>query len=613
MIASATYLRVFLAACLAVGLAWAPGCNGPDSAGAGAGVETDRVSKGEIRSAGDPAETAASSSSADGDKGMPSLTQEGTNIKPVALRRVKSTPKRLVAGDEIDKLESRVKPERRFESYQAKWHVETRTFSFRHYNRTVTKDYFQVVMDGKKVVAVLRSGDIMLVGKTPDLADTKVNMPVERLHLDNLPGPSLPTYQFIKKVQTHGSIYKDLGDKALPSDHWEVGEGHLTYVRKQTLPDYEVEARFTFTVDPVYGYRLDAVRDVYFNKKPEKGKVKMNGGSFCPGCYVPWEHASLYDRTAWTPAKGGIEGWANNLVTMDRCDSNKKDFVWRDGGFIAYLPGRRGWSPCFTRMDGTGDTPRLALCNAHNDFHIKFIVKDLPRTDDGRWHFRPVHRLVFLPPEMTAEVWDKVDLIQKNARSIIIKIGDVEDFEDQPVSLTEPARGLVWTSGAPDLVKGIAHSGKTSLKIEGRQWPNLPQVSLKPSTRYRLEGWMKVEPWSAERIAAEKAKDARRRQKLREKGRDLPPEIEWDNLQPRAYIRGDFYEWSPYSGKMLEKHTTSVATDKTDKWQHVTWEFTSPDWGPFINISFHADQCTAYLDDFALREIDADRKSADRD
>lgn len=527
--------------------------------------------------------------------------QEGTVVETVALQAVPVDPPRLVPGDEIDQLAETLAPPARFADHQPRWRVERRTFQFNHFNR-VEESNFAVVFDGERVVAVVRSGDIMLIARTPDTAPTRLPMPTERLHLDNLPGPSLPTWQFIKNMKTHGTIYAELGDKVLPRETWELGPRSLAFVRRQTLPEYDVVARFVFTVDPVFGYRIDAVRDVSFAQPPAKGLEKMGGGSFCPGCYVPWRENAIYDRTAWTPARGGIEGWANNLLTMDRCDSGK-DFSWRDGGFIAYLPAADGWSPCFTRKDGTGNTPNLNLCNAHNDFHIQFIIKDLAADANGRYPFHAVHRLMSLPPELSGHVWNQMKLIQQGVATIIIKLGDVEDFEKQPVALTEPARGLVWTSGGPALAEDVGRNGGKSLLIRGRQWPNLPQVSLKPDVRYRLEGWFKVVPWTPEQLAKAKAEDARRREDLTKKNKPLPPAVDWDNVQPRAYIVGDFYEWSPYTGPMVEKQMTTQADGRTDQWQHVSLDFTAPAWGPFINIAFHADYCEAYLDDFALREL----------
>jgi len=55
---------------------------------------------------------------------------------------------------------------------------------------------------------------------------------------------------------------------------------------------------------------------VGFTNEPEAGKLKMAGGTFCPGNYVPWKEAALYDRTVFTPSKGGLRGWGNNLGSL---------------------------------------------------------------------------------------------------------------------------------------------------------------------------------------------------------------------------------------------------------------------------------------------------------
>jgi hypothetical protein len=495
-------------------------------------------------------------------------SQEGTDFQPVEIRHVDTVPDRLQTGDEIDRLEASVKPPHRFAAHKTQWRVETRSFSFLHFNKT-EQTRWTVVLDHDKIVAVIRSGDILLLALTPASAPTKLALPTERLHLDNLPGPSFPIYAFINKAVTHGSIYETSAQKGRLVERWETCGRHLAFVRRLALDEHNVEARFVFTVDPVYGYRIDGVRDVSFAKSPGKDTVKLPAGTYTPGCYPPWAKDAIYHRTVYTPSAGGFKGWANNLLTMDRCDADRARFDWRDGGFIAYLPGPGGWSPCFTRQDGAGPTRKLSVCNAHNDFHHTLYVPELAVDAQGRFPYRYVHRLMALPPEMSTQVWNKVELIQQNATGLIVKIGETEDFERQPVPLTEPARGLVWTSGEPSIVRNDAHSGVQSIKIKGTSWPNLPQVSLQPHAKYRLEGWFKI--------------------------------IETEpGASPRAFIKGDFYEWSPHSGPMIEKQATTAAT-RVGEWEHVVLDFTAPAWGPFINISFVVENGMALLDDFALR------------
>jgi hypothetical protein len=550
-------------------------------------------------------------------------TQTGTDPRPVAVRRIATARPRLMVDDEIDALAARLDPPARFAGHRPAWRVETRTFAFRHLDKAApagdgrieTKDH-QVVFDGERVVALLRSGDILLIARTPDSAPTRLALPTERLHLDNLPGPSLPTHPHVQSVKTHGSIYAADGSE-LPPDRWESDGTWLAYVRERRSPELTVVCRYIFTVDPVYGYRIDAERSLdsaapFTTTRPAKPPgapttepgIQLGAGTFCPGCYVPWDYAAIYHRTAYTPSAGGIRGWANNLVTMDRCDDlDRRAFDWRDGGFIAYLPGPDGWSVCFTRRDGGGSTRKLSVCNAHNDFHITIWSPPVTTGADGRHRLTYVHRLLSLPPELSRQVWTEVDLIQREAKSIVIRLGRVEDFEAQPVPLTEPARGLVWTSGGPPLVAGAGRGGGTALLISGRQWPNLPQVSLIPGRRYRLQAWFKLLPWDAARVAAERERDAVARAKLAKEGKPLPAPVEWERLLPRAYVRGDFYEWSPYADPMVVEQTTAPVATADGAWHESVLVFTAPQWGPNINLSFHAEDGDALLDDFALTPI----------
>ncbi|MFW5750397.1 MAG: hypothetical protein ACOCZK_02000 [Planctomycetota bacterium] len=536
-------------------------------------------------------------------------TQAGEAITPVTTVAVDTAPERIVCGDEIDQLAQRLEPPQRYAMARPNWRVEERTFTFAHRNGERTSTW-QLVFDGERLVALRRSGDIQLIARTPDDAPTRVALPTERFHLDTMLGPSLPTWGFLKRVKTHGSIYEEMGDRALIQERWERSDDHLALVLTQELPGQVNDVRFIFTCDPVYGYRIDAVYDIHWDQRPSFGrKARLPAGTFTPGCYVPWSYQAWFDRTVYTPGGGGIKGWANNLVTMDRCDRDHKAFSWRDGGYIAYLPGPESWSPCFTRQDGGGTTSKLRVCNAHNDFHITIPLEqvELEQKADGTHRLYFVHRLLHLPPELTAHVWDAVELICQNQHSLVISLGEVEDFEDQPTPLTEAARGLVWTSHAPEIVTGNARSGERSIRISSRAWPNLPQVSLLPGVTYRLEGWYRIEPWGEERVAAARTalaqKDAEHRARLRKQGHPLPPPVDWQTLEPGASIGADYYEWSPYSNPMLTYMRTDRALASRDGWQHVSLDFTAPEWGPFVNIHFDARMCDALLDDFALRII----------
>ena len=95
---------------------------------------------------------------------------------------------------------------------------------------------------------------------------------------------------------------------------------------------------------------------------------------------------------------------------MDRSDRPKSapEWTFRDGGITAYLQGPDSLNPAFTRLDGAGSTKKLAICNAHNDFHISLRLPSIPTAnDDGIYPYRYVHRLVSIPPEVSNRLWNE--------------------------------------------------------------------------------------------------------------------------------------------------------------------------------------------------------------
>ena len=73
---------------------------------------------------------------------------------------------------------------------------------------------------------------------------------------------------------------------------------------------------------------------------------------------------------------------------------------------------------------------------------------------------------------------------------------------------------------------------------------------------------------------------------------------------PEAYLSGRFYQWSPHSGQRLAEFKSNVAAPGED-WQKMALEFATPKWGPFIQLTFHAENCTVYLDDFRFVRVGA--------
>lgn len=498
-------------------------------------------------------------------------------------------------ADEVLDLIRKLNPPRRFGGYTPQFHYTQRTFTFNHVGGP-QKRTWRLIMDGKRHVALIRSGDIQLLAFSPQTAGTTLRMPTGRYHLDTTLGASLPTHQFIqRKIRYRLDGRSNVNE----TDHFQGGGRTITLVRHFEDRQVEVLHKFTLSCHSIFGYMVTGKYHVTFKQEPTKRET--TSGAFCPGCYVPWPEQWIYDRTVFCP--GGTteyRGWANNLIAMDRVDGNKKAFTWRDGGFIAYLNRKTGWSPCRTREDGGPDAP-MSLCNAHNDFHIKVPFPEKLKTDKAeREVYEATHRLFALPPEATRYIWDHMKLIPVGRSAVMIRIGVLEDFEKQPVPLTEPVRGLVWTSGEPSLTTLHSHSGERSLVIKGRQWPNLPQVSLLPSTKYRLEAWFKVENMSVEQRAAHRKRYDEQAETIRKAGQ-TPPPYQPPKRYAEAYVTGDFYQWSPHDRRRLLRQRTSVARGDKSDWQQVVLEFTTPKWDPFIDVVFYCEDGTAYMDDFSLK------------
>jgi hypothetical protein len=53
-----------------------------------------------------------------------------------------------------------------------------------------------------------------------------------------------------------------------------------------------------------------------------------------------------------------------------------------------------------------------------------------------------------------------------------------------------------------------------------------------------------------------------------------------------------------HTGTIYVQDFQSNAVTAADGWQKVHFGFTTPKWGPFIQLAFHAENCTVYLDDF---------------
>ncbi len=504
--------------------------------------------------------------------------------------------------DEIDDLLAAVNPPARFAGHVPRFRVETMEHTALHASGPRT-DSFYVIKDGDRIVATVHrgSGVINVLDFDPTTAPKQLDLPPHRTTLESSVGTKLRTDAFIP-----GAAGSDPG-----TYRFVKGDGMLVLVRrwkgrgtfnkwtyKSSGPvDVEADNVFVFRCDPLLGYVVEGTYDSATSAPPKTFQwFSAATGDMCD----VWAAPDAVSRTVITPAyKPGYEGYGLNFAAIDICDNDAEVLTCRDRGFGGYLR-ENGWSPVTTIVGGKA---RLVVCNAHAD--LDFVVPwpaDAPRDEAGRSHCRVQTRVCALPPEATRCVWDNMSMRFEGANRVMMRIGRVEDFEDQPLPLTCGVRGLTSTGGKPNVSTEYAHSGSKSVVLTGTFWPNLPQVPLVGGQKYRLQAWVKVVPWTREERAGAERKQRERIERARQRGRTMEDFQGFG--EPSFHITGHLYVSSPHHRKWEVEQQTNVAKPTGETWQKVSLEFTAPDWGPFINIVFHANACSAYMDDFSLTPIE---------
>jgi len=522
-------------------------------------------------------------------------------------------------ADEVDDLVQQLRPPARFAAHQPRWSVRKQVFTFEQCAGPEELPFW-LVLDGDRYVAVMplkgfHSGTVYVRDFRPGEAPTALRMPAERWHIDTSIGSELRTNNFLPEAfgETDASY------------EWKVQGPRLVLVRRyqgstafnrwahRTRGPVAVDAVNTvvFHVDPVLGYVVDATFDVWTDPPPKTYEYTSAATS---GRYALWPGEATCYRYALTPPGGGFAGYACNHGATKQ---HGGDMRCREGGFVACLNDETGWSP--TTVLARGGEARLVVCGAHTDHDFVLAWPPQPETRaDGLKRHLVRHRLLALPPELTKYVWNSMTLLHRGERRLMLRFGVPEDFEDQPLPIDGRLRGMPW-AGA--LSADQARSGRQSLFFTGACGHGDPQAALKPATRYRLQAWLKVLPLSAEEQQAAEAKerarlDGRRmrlqdrlaREKDAAKRTGLEAELAaigpFEGLGPaEAWIEGRYYEWSPHSGEWLGEPLRTPAVRPGGDWQQAAVEFTTPKWGPFIQITFYASACKAYLDDFAFVEV----------
>lgn len=529
-------------------------------------------------------------------------------------------------ADEVERLCAQLEVPARFAAHVPSFSLAPfeRTFAFSDGPHTWR---FMGIKDGARFVAYVplegaHNGIISLLTHDPALAPLAIPFPSERFHIDTAPGAGLRTDHFLA-----GKGWQE-ETRDGESSRWELAADarsvtlHRRFAGALTRSTWghdlkagplQVDHHGVFRIgcDPVHGYVVDARWTTGVSDPKRLGQyVSLVQASLSN----PWVRAGTPDLFVTCPRGGsGYLAHAHNHAAIGRI-GGCPEWTLRDGGFVAFLdPG--GWSLAQVLR---GADAKLGVCNVHADQDLipHWPQDGIERRDGLQYHTVEV-RQVFLPPEVTAHVRSSCRRLFTDQRAVILPLGDVVDFEDQPLSAGTHRIGLTWTT-QPEISTAAAHSGERSLRFRGLSWPNLPQIALKPGRAYRLDAWFKVEAATAadidklhadhERAQADQLERWRKdAAKAKAAGMEAPPEPvaePWREPGPAAaWCEGHLYKWSPHvsADRVLAQATGKVVAGSG--WQRVELEFASPDWGPFIDIRFVCSGGgTAYLDDFSFRE-----------
>ncbi|MCD6304507.1 MAG: hypothetical protein J7M21_06050 [Planctomycetes bacterium] len=520
-------------------------------------------------------------------------------------------------ADEMDDLAAKLHVRPAFLNYRPEFHYTQRTIELPTPKGTERR-VFRFIMDGEKYVALISEDYIELLAFTPARARRQFALRSGRYHLDNVRGPLMPTGAFLGRAR--GRRPAGRYPSVPQTDHFRGGGLKVTLVRARDASDRKVVDRYDFLVHPVFGYMVDAHTEVTFKRPPSVRQFTTT--VFCPNSYIPWPTRQIYDMTVFCPGQGGgYRCYVNNPLSIARAGRNSKVFTWRDGGFIAFLSSKTAPGVCRTRSDG--GPPAAMTLDARNQFHVTIPLPDRvlgTASQDQpyvRQTYRAEQRLFGLPPAIAEYLRKHATAIPVGTDGVICRIGQTEDFEDQPVALSEPVQGLAWTAGSPLVTLRAAHSGRKSLELRG-QWrtnepvlkfrPDRPPVPLRPEARYRLEAYLRAESMSDEQRESYRRNYLLLAARLRGQGRQVPPFVA-PKRRGEAYIIAELHERYPRDPNVApvavyKTKPCLAATDGAGTWQKVSLEFTTPRWDPFVEFVFVVDSGQALLDDFTFRRVD---------
>jgi hypothetical protein len=501
-------------------------------------------------------------------------------------------------ADELDDLARKVDPPARFKDHKANWSIKEQTFTYWDYDDKAKEAKadtctWYVIHDGDTVAAAVprgffQSGQVYIYDFRPGRGPKQAPMPTERFHIETERGSGIRTDAFIPSgpgTTKDTYDFKIDGNRVILTRRYSGTSAFNKWSHSSKTP-VKVEACNTavLAVDPRFGYTVDITFDAWCSQNMTRTMYIEAGPAWR---HSPWpDEVSCYRLAVSRVGREGFEGYPTNMgATLQ----HRGDFVCRNDGIMAFLNDQTGWSPTYTNNSGVDST--LVVCGPHTDLDVTLdMTKVLKERKDDMNHYVVRHRMVGMPPEMTKYVWDNMKLLHQGEQKLLLRMGRLEDFEEQPLDVCTSRQRGVTLNGNSTVSDEAARSGRKSLKFTGTLRNGNPTLCVRPDRKYRIEAWMKVSTITdADRAAAaEKAKAA---------GKPAAaPAGEGQAYMTLAFAKYDM-------DAAVSETMKSNAVKPSAQWQHVTLDFTSPKWGPSLRLGLVSENCVVYLDDFKFAEV----------
>lgn len=559
-----------------------------------------------------------------------------------------STPLRIPGVDRpdmIDELVRTVKPPARFEKHRPDFRI--RPVTFRYWSskndlelaRMKRSDwaalpgccYFldtrHMLMDGDRYVGIISGRGIKLFVTNPDEdANTLVNPGRwiggmghwhQQFGVDFPWGPDPRPVQDQARPTAINVIGKDTIHihGCLPTNVKNNGKTVTLRWHVERTEDFAVaraDHRVKISVDPVLGYVVEHSVEYEINRPiPDKrGKpiCRVDYGSLFPwGHTSPWPRfrQSTFDWSFYTPAmKDGAAGkpfavYRNNGASINAIRGRRPErHLWVTGnGLQGYLGNNTGWGLALTRTD-SAEPIHAAVCPAYGEYYVSGPLPRQP-DKDGFYRVHTTRRVTGLPPEICQHIMASANSVfDKNNRSLQVRLSG-EGFEDQPLPLMTPHRGIRyhWPAVPAEVSTEHAHSGRRSLAVKGfprdqlkdGRFPNTPAAEAPPTSihhaRYKLECWVKVVGEGTEAFIGTYGPGFSTKKEVGNPWHVRRPGEESRTVNPVGRWR-----------------TPSLGP--SDEWQKITMLFKGPRWGRRLVLGFAAiGPGTAYFDDFNIKYL----------